>query len=98
MLSQAFRSVRHNRGCASVDIVTIRNFEDKLDLNLRVLEDEADREVYSPLPLMKILMAKKNGEPRGLCIPPDRIVQKSVLNCIERIIPEADGGEFSLTV
>ncbi len=88
MLSQAFRAVRHNRGCAGVDLVTIRNFEDELDLNLRVLEDEVDRRVYSPLPLMKVLVAKKNGEPRGLCIPAvrDRVVQKTVLNCIEQIL------------
>jgi len=71
-----------------VDGVTIERFEKKLDLNLAVLKDELDRQVYFPLPLMKILVAKKNGEPRGLCIPVvrDRVVQKVTLDRIEPLL------------
>jgi group II intron reverse transcriptase/maturase len=44
--------------------------------------------VYQPLPLMKILVAKKNGEPRGLCISVirDRVAQKALLIRIEPIL------------
>ncbi len=87
-LSSAFRSVKKNAGCAGVDGVTIARFEKKLDLNLAVLQDELDRQAYFPLPLMKILVAKKDGDPRRLCIPTvrDRVVQKAALNRIEPLL------------
>lgn len=84
----AFEAVKANQGCAGVDGVTIAGFEKKLDLNLSVLCDELDRNIYAPLPLLKILVAKKNGEPRGLCIPTvrDRVAQKAVLQSIEPML------------
>ncbi len=87
-LPSAFRSVKDNHGCAGVDGVTIKDFEEKLHENLAVLQDELARRTYFPLPLMKILVAKKNGEPRTLCIPAvrDRVVQKAVLQLIEPIL------------
>jgi RNA-directed DNA polymerase len=87
-LLSAFEGVKHNRGCAGVDLVTLRHFEACLELNLRILEDELHRQIYFPLPLMKIFVAKKNGEPRKLCIPAvrDRVVQKAVLQQVEEIL------------
>lgn len=87
-LSSAFQHVKENHGCASVDGVTIEHFEKKLDLNLARLQDELERQIYFPLPLMKILVEKKNGEPRVLCIPAvrDRVVETAVLQMIEPVL------------
>ena len=73
----AFQHVKENHGCAGVDGVTIERFEENLDMNLARLLDELERQIYFPLPLMKILVEKKNGEPRTLCIPAvrDRVVE-----------------------
>ena len=61
-LSSAFQHVKENHGCAGVDGVTIERFEANLDLNLAKLQDELERQIYFPLPLMKILVEKKNGK------------------------------------
>lgn len=85
----AFQSVKENQGCAGVDRVSIRMFEENEGVNLQVLQDELFRKVYRPCPLMKVLIPKKDEEtPRALCIPTvrDRIVQKTVLNLIEPIL------------
>jgi len=87
-LSSAFQHVKENHGCAGVDGVTIKRFEDNLDLNLGRLQDEVVRQIYFPLPLMKILVEKKNGEPRALCIPAvrDRVVETAVLQMIGPVL------------
>lgn len=83
-LRQAFQSVKANGGCAGVDGVTISAYEKNLAGNLQSLEFDLDRGTYQPLPLMKILVAKKNGEPRELCIPTvhDRVAHKAFAACI----------------
>lgn len=88
LLSSAFQHVKENHGCAGVDGVTIERFEEKLDLNLARLQDELERQIYFPLPLMKILVEKKNGEPRILCIPTvrDRVVETAVLQIIGPVL------------
>ncbi|MEW6519069.1 MAG: reverse transcriptase domain-containing protein [Thermodesulfobacteriota bacterium] len=80
----AFEAVKDNHGCAGVDGVTIGQFEKKLSVNLARLRSELNDGTYFPLPLMKIQVAKKNGEPRGLCIPTvrDRVSQTAVLHRI----------------
>ena len=87
-LSSAFQHVKENHGCAGVDGVTIERFEENLDLNLAKLQDELERQTYFPLPLMKILVEKKNGEPRILCIPAvrDRVVETAVLQIIGPVL------------
>ena len=87
-LSSAFQHVKENYGCAGVDGVTIECFEENLDLNLGRLQDEVVRQMYFPLPLMKILVEKKNGEPRALCIPAvrDRVVETAVLQMIGPVL------------
>jgi group II intron reverse transcriptase/maturase len=87
-LSTAFRSVKANHGRAGVDGVTIRKFEQNLEANLFSLYEELERGSYFPLPLMKILVEKKNGESRGLCIPTvrDRVAQRAVLNTIGPVL------------
>jgi len=88
LLSSAFHSVKKNHGCAGVDGVTIERFEKNHDLNLARLQDELVRQIYFPLPLMKILVEKRNCEPRALCIPSvrDRVVETAVLQMIEPVL------------
>ena len=87
-LYSAFHSVKENHGCAGVDGVTIEQFEKNLNSNLRKLQYELDSQSYFPLPLMKILVEKKNGDPRALCIPAvrDRVVETAVLQLIEPVL------------
>ena len=87
-LGFAFQAVKENHGCAGVDGVTIERFEKRLNENLKTLEDELTRHTYFPLPLMKILVEKKNGEPRNLYIPTvrDRVIQKAFLQDLEYIL------------
>lgn len=86
-LLAAFEDVKDNHGCAGVDGVTIGQFEKRLAVNLAGLRSELNDGTYFPLPLMKIQVAKKNGEPRGLCIPTvrDRVVQTAVLHRINSL-------------
>jgi group II intron reverse transcriptase/maturase len=87
-LSSAFQHVKKNHGCAGVDGVTIERFEENLDLNLARLQDELEKQIYFPRPLMKILVEKKNGEARALCIPAvrDRVVETAVLQIIGPVL------------
>lgn len=87
-LSIAFQRVKENQGMAGVDGVTIARFEEELEGNLAFLGEEIRRGIYAPLPLLKILVAKSDGEPRGLCIPAvrDRVAQAAVLNVIGPVL------------
>jgi len=87
-LSSAFLQVKENQGCAGVDGVTIEEFENDLPKNLSMLENELRRKQYAPLPLLKILVDKGNGEARALCVPTvkDRVAQTAVLFVIEPVL------------
>ncbi len=87
-LKHAFEHVKENHGSAGVDQVTIAQFESCYDENLYALFRELNEGKYRPLPLLKILVDKGNGEARVLCIPavPDRVVQTAVLQIIEPIL------------
>ncbi|MBI5674983.1 MAG: hypothetical protein HZC48_03990 [Nitrospirae bacterium] len=87
-LSTAFLQVNENHGCAGVDGVTIEEFEIDLPKNLSELANEIKYKQYSPLPLLKIIVDKGNGEGRALCVPTvrDRIIQTAVLHVVEPIL------------
>ncbi len=87
-LSTAFFQVKENHGCAGVDGVTIGEFENDLPKNLAMLENELRQKTYFPLPLLKILVDKGNGEARALSVPAvrDRVAQTLVLHIIEPLL------------
>lgn len=87
-LQRAFLAVRDNHGCAGVDGVTIDKFGECLTENLVELRRELAAESYRPLPLLQILVAKKNGEPRALSIPTvrDRVVQTALLHRYQPVL------------
>ena len=68
--------------------MTIGAFEEELNKNLSLLENDLTHKNYSPLPLLKILVDKGNGEGRALCIPTvkDRVIQTAVLSIIEPVL------------
>jgi group II intron reverse transcriptase/maturase len=86
-LYAAWDKVRDNHGCAGVDQVTIPFFAADLDINLRRLAYELESELYCPLPLLRILVDKGNGESRPLSIPVvrDRIAQAAALLILEPV-------------
>lgn len=88
VLSSVFLSVKENKGCAGVDGVTVEDFEKDLDGSLHVLLHEVKSKTYTPLPLLKIIVDKGNGEGRMLCIPAvrDRVVQAAVLQAIGPVL------------
>ncbi len=67
---------------AGVDGVTIGAFRKGLASNLAELCHELRTGCYRPLPLLKFLVAKKDGSPRPLTVPAvrDRVAQAAVLN------------------
>lgn len=87
-LLNAWERVRDNQGCAGVDGVTISRFQASLPRNLSILAQELTNGSYRPLPLLKILVDKGNGEARALSIPivRDRVAQAAALNVLEPII------------
>ncbi|MBN2568242.1 MAG: RNA-directed DNA polymerase [Deltaproteobacteria bacterium] len=89
-LSAGFARVAKNRGGPGVDGVTIAQFERHLGENLDKLSCELEDRTYSPLPLLQILVAKKDGDPRKLSIPTvrDRTVQAALLNILTPLLEE----------
>nr|VFJ68374.1 MAG: group II intron reverse transcriptase/maturase [Candidatus Kentron sp. FW] len=75
----AFRNVKHNRGAAGIDKVSIRMFEANLYQNLDALMHEIKtRDAFKPKPLRRVFIPKGKGKMRPLGIPAvrDRIVQE----------------------
>ncbi len=70
-----------------VDGVTVKEFGRNLELNLRLLTSELEEKRYRPLPLLRFLVAKRDGSPRPLTVPAvrDRVAQTAVLNVTESI-------------
>ncbi len=83
-LQSAFEQVKENDGCAGVDGVTVEKFDERIKRNIDTLRNELLMASYQPLPLLRILVDKGNGEARALSIPTvrDRVVQTAVLDVI----------------
>jgi len=67
--TSAYHRVKENRGSAVVDGISIEEFERNLERNLDRLRKEILDKTYFPLPLLKILVDKGNGESRAWLIP-----------------------------
>jgi group II intron reverse transcriptase/maturase len=87
-LEDAWHRVRGNHGCAGVDGVTLEDFESGLPFELGRLQEELAAGTYRPLPLLRILVEKREGEARALCVPTvrDRVAQAAVLSVIEPVL------------
>lgn len=65
-LYQAWQRVKESHGGAGVDEVTLKAFEANLDANLLKLQSDMANHTYRPLPLLRLLVEKPNGEARPL--------------------------------
>ena len=86
VLIEAWKHVKANKGCAGIDKVTIRKFEEQLDENINELLQELRTKTYKPSPVRRVYIPKKNGKMRPLGIPTikDRIVQQAL---VDRLTP-----------
>lgn len=83
-LKSAWERVLANQGCAGVDAVSCGAFGRLLDQNLENLGRDISDGSYRPLPLLRILVAKGNGESRPLSVPAvrDRVAQAAALGVL----------------
>ncbi|AEB09150.1 reverse transcriptase domain-containing protein [Desulfobacca acetoxidans] len=95
-LHHAFTRVEASQGMPGVDGVSLGGFKEDLAVNLAILGEELRSGEYAPLPLLRFLVAKRDGSPRPLSVPTvrDRVAQAAVLNSIEPIF-EAQFEEVS---
>lgn len=81
-LNHAWNKVRENQGGPGVDQITVEQFAQNLEENLRTLQGELQDGVYRPLPALRIYVNKDDGGQRSIGIPAvrDRVVQQSLLS------------------
>lgn len=84
-LMAAWKKVRANKGAKGLDNVTIKDFEDNLEENIRQIASELRAKEYTPTPVRRVYIPKKNGKMRPLGVPTvkDRIIQQAVVQAIE---------------
>ena len=90
VLLESFKRVKKNNGCAGIDKVSIRKFEEHLDENIDEILYELKTKTYKPSPVRRKYIPKKNGKLRPLGIPTikDRIVQQALVFKLEPFFEE----------
>ena len=85
VLKDAWKKVRRNKGAGGVDKVTIEEYDENLDENIKNLLTELKEKTYKPSPVRRVYIPKKNGKMRPLGIPTikDRIVQQALVMRLE---------------
>lgn len=83
----AWEKVKANKGAGGVDRVSVGDFEQDLDLNLREIHRLLYEDKYIPQPVRRVWIPKPNGDRRPLGIPTirDRVVQQALLNRLSKI-------------
>lgn len=95
LLWYAFRKLRRDKA-PGVDGVTVDQYEENLEENLRDLETRLHRQSYRPHPSQRRDIPKGNGKtrPLGIACVEDKIVQRAVVMVLERIY-ETDFSDVS---
>ncbi|MFB5270030.1 reverse transcriptase domain-containing protein [Paenibacillus enshidis] len=84
-LLEAWLEVKANGGAGGVDGVKLQDFERNLEVNLqRVLQELRDKS-YTPQPVLRRYILKRNGKKRPLGLPSirDKVVQQAVVNILQ---------------
>jgi RNA-directed DNA polymerase len=68
-LEEAFQAVKKNKGAPGVDGVTIAKYAEKLEDNLRALQQKVKTKSYRPKPVKRVYIPKADGSQRPLGIP-----------------------------
>jgi RNA-directed DNA polymerase len=86
-LELAWKQVRQNGGCAGIDGITIRQFEERQDFYLEVLHRKLRDGTYRPKPVKRVEIPKSDAATRKLGIPAilDRICQQALVQRMEPI-------------
>jgi len=87
-LYAAWSAVRANGGSAGSDHQSIKEFQGKLEENLRKLEEELRTRTYKPRPVRRVYIDKpgsKDKRPLGIPAVRDRVVQAAVRLVVEPI-------------
>ena len=95
-LYEAFAHVQENGGCRGADGVTLGNFRANLETELDSLQDRLIRRRYTPFPLLRFQIPKREEGLRDLTVPTirDRVLQTAVYH-LTREIFEAEFEEYS---
>jgi RNA-directed DNA polymerase len=85
LMLKAFKSVKHNRGAAGIDKVSIQMFERNLEENLTSLMRKMKTGIYIPLALLRKFIPKGRAGKRPLGIPAvrDRVAQEVIRRLIQ---------------
>ena len=86
LLWYAFRRLKRGK-TPGVDNVTVEDYEEELEANLRDLLDRLHRGAYRPLPSLRKNIPKGNGKtrPLGIACVEDKLVQRAVVMILEQI-------------
>ncbi len=84
-LTTAWGKVRSNKGSGGIDGETLESYGFNADERLADLLDKLRKKEYTPTPVKRHYIPKKNGKQRPLGIPTieDRIVQQAIVNVLE---------------
>ncbi|TWT75732.1 Group II intron-encoded protein LtrA [Planctomycetes bacterium CA13] len=95
LLWYAFRRLKRGK-TPGVDNVTVEDYEEDLEANLRDLLQRLHRGSYRPKPSLRKNIPKGNGKTRslGIACVEDKIVQRAVVTILEQIY-EVDFYDFS---
>lgn len=84
-LKTAWEKVKSNKGAGGIDGKTVQSYASNEEENLRKLLEKLRLKEYTPSPVRRKYIPKKNGKQRPLGIPnvEDRIVQQAIVNVVE---------------
>jgi RNA-directed DNA polymerase len=86
-LLEAWKAVKRNKGAAGADRVSLAQFEQNLEANLRRLYQQLREGTYKPPPVRRVYIDKADGSKRPLGIPAvaDRVVQMAAARVLTPI-------------
>ena len=92
-LTEAWKQVKSNKGSGGIDGETIAEFDEKSEERIQEILEKLKTKTYTPAPVRRVYIPKKNGGKRPLGIPviEDRIIQQTLVNILS---PKFEDGIF----